>query len=89
MILDLKIDLKVNKMSTVEKIFSFTEINCTNILRAAFLPISFGPKNTNANCKYRKALHNSYTFIPKNCLQIVGEIETKGRKTVTGKKYQD
>ena len=29
---------------------SSSVVNCTNILQAAFTPISFGPKITNLNC---------------------------------------
>ena len=31
-------------------------VNITNILQAAFLPLSFCQKITNTNCKYRKAV---------------------------------
>ena len=30
-------------------------VNFTNILKAAFPPISFSQKNKNVNCKYREA----------------------------------
>jgi len=42
---------------------SNTEVDFTNILRAAFLLIFFCQKITNTNCKYQKAVE--ITFVQK------------------------
>ena len=46
------------------KVLSYliSAVNFTNILRAAFMPISFRQKSTNLKCKYKKAAQ-------KNCVQ--------------------
>jgi hypothetical protein len=51
-----------------------SDVNFTNISRAAFATIFLRQKSTNLKCEYKKAA--SKTFIQTSCAQIVGEIDT-------------